>query len=343
MTRRTLRAPLAAVTALSAALVLAACSGDTDPVAEAEDDATGQSAPAGPFEFADARGGTVELEEAPATVVAQSSVAAALWDNGYQVDGVYGELAETDGELGYQAGDIDLSQVEVLGRTYGELDVQQLGVLAPDLLVDYTFDDENLWYVPTRSAKQVEELTTTLGVGGVYSTTDEAIQTFVDLAGELGADVESEDLAADREAYESALAQLGATAEQSGLQAVFVSADVDAGTFYVANPEFFPELGTLQEAGLDIVEPKSGEPMHFHAYSWEEVADYAEADVVFFDARTYEQLGDKLASIDTWTSHPAVEAGQVYPWYAAAPYSYRAYGEVYQEMADELAEAEKLD
>ncbi|UMG94375.1 ABC transporter substrate-binding protein [Nocardioides sp. TF02-7] len=279
----------------------------------------------------------------PATVAAQSSIAAALWDNGYQVDVVYGELTETDGELDYQAGDIDLSQVEVVGRTYGELDVQQLGVLAPELLVDYTFDDETLWYVPSRSAKQVENLTQTLGIGGQYTTTDEAIQTFLDLAGELGADTGSDDLVADEEAYRSALEQLGATAEESGLQVAFVSADVDAGTFYVANPGFFPELGTLGETGLDIVEPKSGDPIHFHAYSWEQVADYSEADVLFFDARVYDLVRDKLDSIDTWTSHPAVEAGQVFPWYAAAPYSYRAYGEVFQEMADALAGSEPVE
>ena len=38
----------------------------------------------------------------------------------------------------------------------------------------------------------------------------------------------------------------------------------------------------------------------------------------------------------------AVKAGQVYPWYAAAPYSYQSYARIYQEIADELTAAKKL-
>ena len=346
MTRRTRRAPLAAATAMAAALALAACSGDTDPGAEAEDTDSGGagSTPEGPFVYEDGRGETVELAQVPDTVVAQSSVAAALWDAGYQVDGVYGELGEVDGELNYQAGNIDVSQVDVLGEAYGELDVQQYGLMSPDLLIDYTFDGETLWYVPARSAKQVYDLAPAIGVdGNNFGDTDEAIETFVDLAGELGADTESEQLVADKQAYDDAVVELAANAQESGLEVVFVSADVDAGTFYVANPDFFPEVLTLDEAGVPIIEPKSGKPMHFHALSWEEAADYADADVIFFDARTFGALTGKLESIDTWAGLPAVEAGQVYPWYAAAPYSYKVYGDVYQEMADQLAEAEPLD
>ena len=32
----------------------------------------------------------------------------------------------------------------------------------------------------------------------------------------------------------------------------------------------------------------------------------------------------------------------MYPWYAAAPYSYQAYAGIYQEIADELAAAKDL-
>lgn len=339
------RGQAAAVAAVTAALALAGCSGDTDPGAQAEDTggAEGQTVPEGPFTYEDGRGHTLELEETPQNVVAQSSVAAALWDAGYQVDGVYGELAEVDGELNFQAGNIDLSQVEVFGKTYGELDVEQLLLSAPDLVIDYTFDGKGLWYIPGKQGKAVEEGTETLAIDGNYTDTDTAIEAFVDLAGALGADAGSEDLQADKEDYESALEEIGEISGESGLQVAFVSADADAANFYIANQDFFPEMGTLAEAGLDIVAPKTGKPMHFHAISAEQLPDYAEADVLLFDARTYDLLTEKLDGIDTWTSLPAVEAGQVYPWYAAAPYSYEQYAGIYQEIADNLSSATPVD
>lgn len=343
--RRTLRGTQAVATALSVTFALTACSGDTDPGAQAEDTggAEGQTAPEGPFAYEDGRGHTVELEQTPTNVVAQSSVAAALWDAGYQVDGVYGELAEVDGELNFQAGNIDLSQVELYGETYGELDVEQLLVSAPELVIDYTFDGKNLWYIPGKQGKTVAEGTETLAIDGNYTDTDTAIESFVDLAGALGADTGSEDLQDDKEAYEAALEEIGTISGESDLQVAFVSADADAASFYIANQDFFPEMGTLAEAGLDIVAPRTGKPMHFHAISPEQLPDYADADVILFDARTYGLLSDKLESIDTWTSLPAVEAGQVYEWYAAAPYSYEQYAGIYQEIADELAEAQPVD
>lgn len=345
MTRRIRRAPAAIALAVAATLVLAACSGDTDPVAD-DDTASSEGAttPAGPFEYTDGRGETVTLDEVPQTVVAQSSVAAALWDAGYQVDGVYGELAEVDGELNYQAGDIDLDEVENLGATYGEFKIEQYGLLDPDLLIDYTFDGETLWYVPAEQSEQVFELAPSIGIdGNNFPTTDDAIEVFVDLAGRLGADVESDELAEDKEAYEAALEDISATAGDSELQAVFVSADADLANFYIGDQKFFPELNTPAEAGLDIIAPKTGKAEHFHVISPEQLPDYAEADVIFFDARTLDLVKGELENVDTWASLPAVEAGQVYPWYAAAPYSYAAYGDIYQEMADQLAGAEVLD
>ncbi len=139
----------------------------------------------------------------PTKVVAQSSVAAALWDAGYKVDGVYGELGDVDGKLTYQAGSIDTSQVDVLGKTYGEFDAQRYAVMQPDLLIDFSMDGKSLWYVPTEQSKQIFEAAPTLGLTGQgIPDTDAAIETFVELAGKLGADTDSDALAADKAAYD---------------------------------------------------------------------------------------------------------------------------------------------
>ena len=55
----------------------------------------------------------------PTVVVAQSSAAAALWDFGFKVKGAYGELKTTDGKLDFQAGNLQLSEITVIGSITG--------------------------------------------------------------------------------------------------------------------------------------------------------------------------------------------------------------------------------
>lgn len=49
------------------------------------------------------------------------------------------------------------------------------------------------------------------------------------------------------------------------------------------------------------------------------------------------------ATSGAWTRLPAVRAGQVHPWYPAAPYSYRTYAPLYRDIAARLATAHVLD
>ncbi|MFI5954034.1 ABC transporter substrate-binding protein [Cryptosporangium sp. NPDC051539] len=326
--------------AVAASLVLAACGGS-----DAGTSSSAGSAPAGPFEFEDARTGhqAVSIGTAPKTVVAQSSVAAALWDAGYQVAGAYGELAPgADGRLSFQAGSVDLKKIQVIGKTYGEFDTEKYALMNPNLLIDYTFDDKALWYVPQAQADRVEKLAPTLAVPGNYRTTDEAIQTFVDLAGKLGADTGSDALKTAKADYDAALKQISEVAKSSGLKVAMMSPGKDA--LYAAKPTKLPEGTTLKNQGLDLMEPtgKSKDTDVFAQQSWEEAPTYQDADVILVDARTYEGSKADLAKIATWANLPAVKAGQVYPWYAAAPYSYRSYAKIYAELAADLTKASKL-
>lgn len=323
----------AIVASAAVVLALAACGSDGS---DGADEGSAGAADAGSFSYTDARGETVELDSIPKKVVAQSSVAAALWDAGYKVAGVYGELAVDD----YQTGNLELDKLQQFGQTWGEFDVEDYGLFAPDLLIDYTFDAKTLWYVPTEQADQILGLAPSIGVNGNYKNTDEAIETFVDLAAKLGADPKSDALAADKKAYDAALADVAEVAASSGLKVVVMSPGADS--LYVANPAYLPELMTLRGKGLDLMDPNGGDPNVFHQFSWEQASDYAAADVILVDARTYDSEKEALGKIATWTALPAVAAGQVYPWKAAAPYSYAAYAEIYQEIADNLRAAKKL-
>ena len=322
---------------LAVSLGLAACGGDSDEPSSS----AASAAPAGPFTYKDARGKDVSIDKTPTTVVAQSSVAAALADAGYQVAGAYGELKPgADGKLSYQAGTLDTTKIKVIGSTYGEFDTEKYALMNPQLLVDYTFDNKALWYVPTAQADKILALAPSVAVPGNYKNTDEAIQTFVDLAGKLGADPKSPALATAKSDYDAALKEVADAAKTSGLKVVIMSPGTDS--LYVANPAFLPEGTTLKSQGLDIMDPVKADNQVFTQYSWEKAPDYKDADVILVDARTYDTNKADLAKIPVWANLPAVKAGQVYPWYAAAPYSYQSYAKVYSELAGQLKSAKKL-
>jgi len=152
VTRRFSRGPLAAATAL-VLLALTACGASTD-AAEGESDAKTD------FVHQDARGKTVEIEGIPETVVAQASAAAALWDNGYQVAGVYGDLPEPPN---YLTGNLDVSETKVVGKAWGEFNVEEYAAMNPDLLIDMTFDGKTLWYTG-EVEEQVSKLAPTLAM-----------------------------------------------------------------------------------------------------------------------------------------------------------------------------------
>jgi iron-desferrioxamine transport system substrate-binding protein len=325
-----------AALAVTVSLALTACGGGDD---SAEPAASATAS--GPFEYSDALGKDIKLDRAPTTVVAQSSVAAALWDAGFSVKGAYGELKpDAAGKLSYQAGSLDLSKITVIGSTYGEFDTEKYALMNPQLLIDYTFDKKALWYVPAAQSEKILGLAPGLAVPGNYKTTDEAISTMVDLAGKLGADTSSAALTTAKTDYESALAAIGAVAKTSGLKVAIMSPGTDS--LYVADPLQLPEGNTLKNAGLDVVSPPNPKNEVFAQLSWEKATDYKDADVILVDARTYDTSKADLAKIATWANLPAVKAGQVYPWYAAAPYSYQSYTKIYGELAGQLKSAKKL-
>ncbi|GAA4194799.1 ABC transporter substrate-binding protein [Gryllotalpicola kribbensis] len=337
MHRRT--AALAAIAvAAAAALTLAGCSspGSSDRGSSTKSSA----APTGPFDYTDARGQKVHLDTVPTKVVAQSSVAAALWDDGYHVAGAYGELTPVDGKLSYQAGSLDLDKITVLGKTYGEFDTEKYGLMNPQLLIDSSFDGKSLWYVPAEQSKQILSLAPSIGLPGTFPDTTTAITTYLGLAGKLGADTTSPALTSAKSDYDAALKEIATVSAKSGLKVAIMSGDTDS--LYVVDPKNLSEAATLTSNGLDVIAPEKHTSDTFQQYSWEQASDFADADVILFDQRIYGDFKSDLAKIPTWTSLPAVKAGQVYPWYAAAPYSYKSYAKIFQQLADELKAAKKV-
>lgn len=64
--------------------------------------------------------------------------------------------------------------------------------------------------------------------------------------------------------------------------------------------------------------------------------------MIIYDARELPKIPEAVRSIGTWTALPAVKAGQVYPWYPAAPYSYRTYAPLYRSVVRWLKSSRPL-
>ena len=127
-------------------------------------------------------------------------------DFGIKVAGAYGELGTgADGKLNYQAGNLDLSQLTVIGTTYGEFDLEKYAAMNPELLVDLSFDNKTLWYVPEKSLAQVEKISPTLGVEMLDLHLLEIAQEFSKLAGALGADQNAATVTDAKTAFEASV------------------------------------------------------------------------------------------------------------------------------------------
>lgn len=336
MKHTTWRRSLAAAGTAAGLVALAACGSST----AADEESDGGSAGAA-FTWTDARGEKVSLDETPDSVVAQSSVAAALWDAGLRVEGVYGELGELDGKLNYQAGNLDLDELTVLGKTYGEFDEVAYAKLDPDLLIDFNMVGKDLWYIPPKEAKTILSIAPSIGVAGQgLDDTETVIEDFVELAEQLGGDDDSAEHEQAKKDFDAAVEALAAAAQGKEDVTVALASFNDQGV-YLWNPEMMPEAKTMQAAGVTFVKPKDLDATgFFEQLSWEQASKY-NADVIFSDART-EQFMAQVEKIPTYQRLPAVKAGQVYSWKTAAPYSYAQYGPIFEEIAGWLEDVEKL-
>jgi len=322
---------LRSVGAAGALLGLAACgSGKGD-----GDDANETTKGAGAFKYTDARGEQIDLAQRPTRVVAQTSAAASLWDAGFQVDGVYGELKKTNGKLDYQAGDIDLAKVTVLGQTYGEFNIERYAAMRPQLLVDLCYVGKDLWYVPADAATKIYGLAPSLGIAMSKKAVPQIIDEFMALAGKLGADINSQAVRTAKADYEAAVAAIKAAARPE-LRVVALSRAT--GKLWVCDPRQTADLEHLLTLGVNVVGPHSKPDTYFDQISWEQVGRYP-ADVILYDVREAPSVAAAAAKMPTWTDLPAVKAGQAYKWYPAAPFSYKSYAPLYRDIGDQLRQA----
>ncbi|MFG2266786.1 ABC transporter substrate-binding protein [Streptomyces sp. NPDC048720] len=336
------RGLLAAGGALGLGAALAAC-GD----GEGEDAGSGGRAKgggSGPWSFTDDRGTTVKLDRVPANIVAFTGAAAALYDYGVQVKGVFGPTKTTAGKADVQAGDMDVSKVTVLGNTWGQFNIEKYAALAPDVLISTMFDDAGtLWYVPEESKKKIAQLAPSVGVSVYDRQLTRPLQRMWKLAESLGADMRAARVTDAKKRFEDASARLRAAAKaKPGLKVMAGSASDQL--FYVSGTDLSVDLEYFKALGVNFVEPPESAKKQgggwYESLSWENVDKYR-ADIIMMDDRTSAIQPADITKA-TWKKLPAVKAGQVIARSPEPILSYDKCVPLLTGLAEALEKAEKV-
>ena len=205
----------------------------------------------------------------------------------------------------------------MLGSSYGEFSIEKLATVAPQLLVDLSFDDKTLWYLDAKVEAQVAALCPTLGVHTLGLDLLGLIASFSDLAVKLGADPAVS--ASAKTGFDQASTTLADAIKAAG-GATVAPLSFDQDNAYVGLATQSPDLAHLKKLGTNFVKAESKPEDYFATISYENLPDYS-GDIILLDARnTFTGYQDSAV----WKSLPAVKAGRVFPWKPAAPYSYAA-------------------
>jgi iron complex transport system substrate-binding protein len=289
----------------------------------------------GEWTFTDDAGVTITLPQRPGRVVAYLPLAASLWEFGVRPVGVYGTTRRPDGTPEVYAGDVDLDAVEAIGETYGELDLEKLVALQPDLIVNDMWNTPpDVWGLQPETIQQVNQIAPIANVRFVERPVTETIGSVEKLASALGADLTAPEVVAAKEAFTRASDDLeAAIAEKPGLTTLFISATPE-GSFWVGNPMQFSDLMYFQELGLDVVQPDVTTDF-FEELSWEQAARYP-ADLILIDARSGSSTAEQLMEVPTFATLPAAAAGQFGAWQTEYVPSYVAFTAVMEDLAETI-------
>jgi len=300
---------------LVVALVLATAGCQSSTGSNGSDD--GDGTPAGePFSFTDDRGETVDLDKGEIRIVAQEDAAQALMHFGIRPVGIFGGSSMEKNPV---LEGLDLSGVESLGEAWGEIKMEKLAALQPDVIVStfYTgdgvlFPDGVYGFGTEKQQNDAQQLAPILAIDATQPSS-EVIKRFGELAAVLGADVDSGQYAQERSDFEAAVDDLEAAAAKTNASVLAVTPATDA--VYVAVPKAFADTQDLVNWGVNVMEP-TGKLVssYYEALSWENAATY-QPDIILLDARGYTLGEDELEKdYPTWMDIRAVQDGNIGSW-----------------------------
>ena len=305
------RALLGILVAVLMAALASGC-GSNDPASGSSGTEPGSKT----FSFTDDRGETVTLDTSNVRIVAQEDAAQALMHFGIKPVGIFGGSAMDKNAV--LAG-LDLSGVESVGEAWGEIKMEKLAALHPDIIVSTIYDGDGALFpggvYGFGTEKQQDDAAAIAPLVAIKATqpSSQVISRFGDLAKALGADVDSGQYADERATFETAVADLKAEAAKSQASVLAVTPATDAD--YVAVPDAFADTQDLVDWGVNMMKP-TGKLVssYYEALSWENAANY-QPDIILVDTRGYTLGEDDLESqYPTWNDIKAVQDGNIGEW-----------------------------
>ncbi|MEU1933867.1 ABC transporter substrate-binding protein [Streptomyces coeruleorubidus] len=335
------RGILAAGGALGLGALVTACGSEDSTDGGSDSKASAKS---GPWSFKDDRGKNVQLDKVPANIVAFTGVAAALFDYGVSVKGVFGPTKTQDGKPDVQAGDMDISKVTILGNTWDQFNVEKYAALAPEVLISTMFDSAGtLWYVPEASKDKIAKLAPSVGVSVYDRQLTAPLQRMWELAESLGGDMKAAKVTDAKKRFEEASERLRKAAKaHPDIKVMAGSASQEL--FYVSGTNLSVDLEYFKALGVNFVEPpekaKAEGGGWFESLSWENVDKYA-ADIIMMDDRSSAIQPANITEA-TWKKLPAVKAGQVISRSAEPILSYDKCVPLVENLAKAIETAKKV-
>src|SRR4051794_17279648 len=292
--------------------------------------------------FTDDLGTTVELDEAPTRIAGLNDVLSSLWNYGIEPVAAWGQTSIED-DVAFEGKDV--SDVAIVGTSYGQIDLEALAAADPDLIAASVYPadsegtiDEAAPFYGFESMEQQEQVAQIAPVVGIFwgGSAADVVERTADFATSLGIDFESDDLAVMKQDYADASAKPTA-APESGVSVLPVYA-TEADGWWMAKAPDDPSLHLYQDLGVNFVDP-GGEGYFWESVSWENVTAHP-SDVLLYSLR-FSMSPEEIAAQPTAALLPAVQAGQLYPWKYIGM-DYQAQAAYMEELAGHLTGAEKV-
>ncbi|TCK64374.1 ABC transporter substrate-binding protein [Curtobacterium sp. PhB136] len=330
-----LRSVLLTAVAVSA-LLLTGCSstGSSD---AAGSDST--SASNGAWSYKDATGTTVKVDHTPKKVVVLNDIAISFVQYGLHPVGTFGQLTMADDA---RFTGLDTDGITQLGTGYGDIDLEKLAALQPDLVVTSVYPTDEKGTLDTSQPgygfkdmaqqKQIAAIAPVAQVRWGGKGLD-VIKDITGLAESLGAKQSKVDAAEKR--FDTAKGKLETAAKDSDLTVVSMYADGDGA--YVTRPADEPTLQMYTDFGVDLVNPKP-KGFYWGIYSWENAGQIT-GDVLLLSQQGY-QVAD-LEKQPTFADNAALQAGQVHSWTFPA-LDYASQADYMTKLAGWLDDSKKL-
>lgn len=293
--------------------------------------------------FTDDAGKTLELPRRPLRIAADLNAASALWDFGIRPVAVAGYTVDTDASWGNVDRDTPVINVAAGSPTPN---LETLLAEDIDLFVTITWGDEDnpyVWsFLEQADYDRTNAAVPVIAISG-SGRADHNTERFAELAGLLGADLETPEIQAARAAYEDAVAAFSQAAQEqaaAGVTSLFMYADPTE--LYIAYPPIWADLAMYQGLGMNILVPEAvPEGDYWEALSTEQAIKYP-SDLIFQSSRTGTLTPEELAAHPTYGALPAVKAGQVYTWNQDFIQSYQGLTAALSHLTEALQGAEKV-